>query len=523
VARTLPLSHNFDQGFVSDVSRSELGPSAAFRMRDYIPQLEAPLRKRGGWAYASPDLNGLGGLANSVSSLGYLPFPGDGHVIAISDAGYAYQLKQFDGGGGTQISDTGDKTIVPTWPVFWHKTGAKAYGIALGGLNQTGKVPKKYYDTGGGVYKLAPLGGTPPQARAGFSWEDYLVLFNYYDPTDSGNLKNFRVAFSAVGDPDTFTLSGVNAGTFDFPEEMVAGVPVRNTILMWGYNNCWLFNGDTPPPGGNMERKILFAGQGTFDGRSVASWRDYAIWANASGVYSSDGATLTDLTSDGGISTYYRQLVTGFSFHQGWSAAGSIYHDRYVLTIRNGAGVYVTTLVCDLQRKAWTEWTNLHAVIFAHRPAGPGTSLFGGDEELFFAHANLPRVGRLSTLWTPSATYALDGDGLAVLPSLETPFYNMGNEAIKRIRNIYVTYDIRTAGASPTLQVAYTLDPTVGSAYTVSDHQLPTTVTQRRSPVGVRKPALGVGFKIDQLIPSADTRIYAIEAEGHGEEPNRGR
>lgn len=522
MARTIPLSENFDQGFVSDLSRDELGKSAAFRMRDYIPQLESPLRKRGGWAYGSPDLGAIGGTAASVASGGYLPFPGDGHVVAVSNAGSLYQLKRFDGAGGATVTDTGDTAIVPSWPIFWHKTGTKAYGIILAGLSQTGRVPKKYFDTtGAGAYQSQPLGGTPPLARMGFSWGDYLVLGNYYDPTSPTTLTNYRWAFSAVGNPDSWTLSGVNASTWDFPEEIIAGAPVRNAILAWGYDNCHILTGDTPPPGGNLSRKILFAGNGTFDGRSVATWRDYAIWANSAGVYSSDGATLTDLTADGGISVYYRALVQGFAFTQGWSALGGIYRDRYVLTIRNAAGTVVTTLVCDLVRKVWTEWTNVQAALFFHRAAGPGTALIDGSEELFFAHLSQPRLGRVSTLWTPSATYASDGDGTAVLPSLETPYYDMGNESLKRIRNLYLKYDIRTAGASPLLRVSYTLDPTPGAAYTVATPDLITTDVQKRRSVRIGKSGLGVGLKIDQVGMSADTRLYGIEAEGHGWEASR--
>ena len=522
MGQTLALSRNFDQGFVSDISRDELSPAQAYRMRDWIPQLDAPLRKRGGWAYGSPDLSALGGTAASVASLGFLPFASDGHLISISNAGSIYQLKRFDGLGGATVTDTGDTSIVPSWPVFWHKTGTKSYGIILGGLTQAGKVPKKYYDTTGALaYQSQPLGGTPPLARFGFSWGVYLGLGNFYDPSSPTTLYNYRLAFSAVSNPDSWTLTGVNASVFDFPEEIVAAVPLLNTILVFGYTTVYSLTGDTPPPGGNLARKPLFQKNGTFDGRSVVPWRNYAVWANASGVFSSDGATFTDLTKAGGISNYYRALVNGFAFTQGWSAVGSVIADRYVLTIRNAAGALVTTLVCDLDRKVWTEWTNIPAANFAQRPAGPGTSLFGGGEELFAAHMSLPRVMTLSGLFNPSATNSADADGNAVLPMLETPFYNMGNTGLKRIRNLYVSYDIRTAGGAPVLRPYAVTTPESGAAYTQLTPDLVTTTKQRRGPVGVRKVALGVGLKIQQVVASADTRLYGIEAEGHAQERSR--
>lgn len=519
---TLPLSRNFDQGFVSDVSRDELGPAQAYRMKDWVPQLDAPLRKRGGWSYGSPDLSSLGGTVANVASLGYLPFAGDGHVVAVSNAGSVYQQKRFDGAGGALVTDTGDTSIVPSWPIFWHKTGTKSYGIILGGLSQAGKVPKRYYDTtGAGAYQSQPLGGTPPLARFGFSWGDYLALGNYYDPSAPTTLLNNTLAFSAVGNPDSWTLSGASASTFAFPEEIVAAVPLLNTILVFGYTTVYSLTGDTPPPGGNLARKNLFQANGTFDGRSVAAWREYAIWANASGVFSSDGATFTDLTKAGGISNYYRALVSSFAFSQGWSAVASILYDRYVLTIRNAAGALVTTLVCDLDRKVWSEWTNIPAANFTHRPSGPGTSLFGGGEELFAAHVSLPRVVTLSGLFSPATANAADADGSAVLPSLETPFYNMGNSGEKRIRNLYASYDIRSAGASPSLRVSAVTTPESGAAYTTLAPDLITTTKQRRAPVRIAKVALGVGLKITQVGASADTRLYGIEAEGHPQERSR--
>lgn len=511
----IPVARNFDLGFQSDVSRDELAQNAAFRMRDYIPQLEAPVRKRGGWSYGSPDLGSLGGTAASVASLGFIPFASDGHLVAVSNAGSIYQVKRFDGLGGALVTDTGDATIVPTWPVFWHKTGTKSYGIILAGLGQSGKVPKRYYDTTGALaYQSQALGGTPPLARSGFSWGDYLVLLNYYDPAAPATLINNRMAFSAVGNPDSWTLTGVSASTFDFPEEIVAGVPVRNAILVWGYNNCHILTGDTPPPGGNLVRKILFAGQGTFDGRSCVPWRDYAVWANASGVFRSDGATLTDLTAAAGISVYYRQLVTGFAFTSGWSASAGIYRDHYVLTIRNAAGAILSTVVIDLTRNVPTEWTNVPAALFATRPAGPGTSLFGGDEELFFAHKGSPRVGKISSLWTPSATFANDGDGTAVLPSIETGFYVLNASQTKRVRSMYLTYDIRTAGGSPLLRASAVFTSEPGAAYTQLAPDFPTTTKQQRKHTRVAKSSQGIGFKIDQVVASADTRLYGLEVEG---------
>ena len=528
MGQTIPIARNFDRGFVSDVSRDELPQNAAFRMADWIPQVEAPLRGRGGWSYSSPDLGAIGGTAASVASIGYLPFATDGHVVAVSNAGSIYRLVRDDTllAGGSLITDTGDTSIVPSWPIFWHKTTGLAYGIILPGLSQAHKAPKKYLDTGALTYQAQALGGTPPQARFGFSWGEYLALGNYFDPNDSFNLKNNALVFSGVSNPDSWAHALVATefdGKVSFPEEIIAGIPLQNGILVWGYNNCHILTGDTPPPGGNLSRRTLFAGNGTFDGRSAVPWRTYAVWANASGIWKSDGATLTDLTAAAGLSIWYRQLVAGFAFVKGWSAVAGVYRDHYFLTIRNAVGTVKNTLVIDLSRNVGFTFSNIQAANYAVRPAGPGTSILGGDEELYFAHKGSPRVVRLGSTWTPGSGLGSDADGTAVLPSMETPFYTLGQNGQKRLRRVYVSYEMVTDGAAPTIAVSYTTNPDVSAAYTAQSPALPVTAAlgMKRAAVDIRKIGLGVAMKFALTAPASNLGMYGLELEAHPQEGTR--
>lgn len=504
MADTLLVGRNFDRGFQSDVSRDQLPKGAAYRMRDYIPQLDAPLRKRGGWDHASQDLNALS-AASSLSGVAWAPFAGDPHVLSVSEIGKCYRSTTF--ANGFYIGATHGQAL--THRPFWHRDRM----ILPAGLGAAAATPYKYYATAPGVYATAVIGGTPPQARGGFSWGDYLVLFNYYDPADAGILKNYRMAFSSVGNPDVWVYSGASSSHFDIPEEMVAGVQLRNVILCWGYANTYMLTGDTPPPGGNLARRTLFNGNGCFDGRSLATYREYAIWANNAGVYKSDGATLTDLTEAGGISNFWRELVRAFSQQQGWVAAAGVYAGHYIITITSPGHVH-TTLVCDIDQQTWTQFTNFHSVMYGERSAGPGTTLLDGSEELFFAHGHAPRAARVSTCWTPSSTYALDGDGVAVLPEIELPFDKLGEASKKRVRRAYVGYDVRTAGGSPQLNVSAVFSPEA-TAYTALSPALPTTTKLERVPVEVREQVYGIGLKIAQAVASADTRLYEVELEGH--------
>lgn len=497
------VGRNFDQGFMSDVPRDQLPRGAVYRMRDYVPQLEAPARKRGGTTASSADLNALS-AATSLSGVAWAPFPDDPHLIAVSDAGKVYSVKQFDSSGGAFVGATGLAAL--THAPFWHTDRM----ILLQSLAAAAATPQKYI--GGAV---SPLGGTPPQARVGWSYGDYLALANAYV---SATLYASRIYYSGVGNSESWNTG---SGFWAVPvAEIVGGLLLRNVQLVWSYDETWMVTGDTPPPGGNFENRLLFKGNGCMDGRTIATYREYAIWANNTGVWKTDGATLTDLTYRGGISNYWRSLVSSFNFEQGWSAAAGVYRGFYVITVANAAGQVVTTLLCDLDREVWFEFQNIDAAMFASRSSGPGTALAAGSEELFMAHRAAPRVDKLSSCWSPAASNASDADGQVVLPEIETGFYKLGSSGLKRIRRGYLSYDIRTAGASPYLQVSKIVSPD-DTTYDVTTPNLPATTMMKREAFNVREKAYGIALKIAQVGASADTRLYDIELEGHALEGSR--
>jgi hypothetical protein len=341
----------------------------------------------------------------------------------------------------------------------------------------------------------------------GANWTDYLLLANGYV---AGIRYPQRIWISDVGLPEVW-----NTGTSfeDMPSEVLRIIPLWNVIMVWGYTDVWTISGDTPPPGGNWSQKTVFHGLGTMDGRTVVPYAQYAIWANNSGVFKSDGFTKTDLTERGGIKQRWQELVGSFNYALGWSATAGIFRDHYVIAVYDNNGAFVTCQICDLANETWFEFTNIPAVQFAQRFSGPGTSNAGGTEEMFFAHRTLPRVGKMSTCWTPSATYASDGDGVAVQPGIELPFYKLAQAAKKQFRKAYVTYDLRTSGGAPYLAASVITSPEEAAAYTALTSQLPATLTDTRRSIEIRKRGLGIGLKLQQVGASADTRLTEIELD----------
>ncbi len=507
--KTILAGKNFDLGFQSDIARDLLGRGAAFRLYDYIPENEASVRKRGGYTWATQDLNGLGGASNMVA-VAWAPFSGDPHLIEIADTGRLYRSTKFDGAtGDSLISATG---LTPTFRPFWHRDRV----LFLAGLNQAAASPQKYYDTGSLVYGTAAVGGSPPQARVGWSFGDYVALANGYV---GGTLFPNRIWYSGVGNSDSWATG---TSFFDVVEieEIVAGTVLSNVQVVWGYSQCFLLLGDTPPAPGNLTKRFRFS-QGCMDGRTLAKYREYAIWANETGIWKTDGSTLTDLTARCGISIFWRKLVDQFAAKQGWSACGGVIHGSYFITVTNSSGTNLGTVVIDVERESATVFTNVKATMYAEKSAGPGTSVADGHEELFFAHSSLPRAGQVSRLWFPSAANSADADGVDVLPKLETPYYNMGTTAEKRIKQMLIGYDLRApGGGSPYLQVETIMSPEATS-YRARTPTLPATTKKTRRSVDVREKSVGVGLRIVQVGASTDTRLYEIELAGYPHEASR--
>lgn len=508
MARTVPVGNNAYLGFQTDTPRDLLPNGVVYRMKDWIPANGAAARKRGGYKDASADLNALSAFTR-LGTAAWAPFPilsstsSEPHLVAVAEGGKVFRIHAYDGTGGAYVGTTSQALFAH--PPIWHRDRL----IIIASPQVIGELPWKYYDNAG-TWTLALVGGTPPRASAGASWGDYLILANSRNSPFAPN----RIFFSGVGDPDAWPSSS----TFDMPDEVVAVCPLRNAIIVLGYSKTWLLTGDTPPPGGNLARRDLFLSSGTMDPRTVAYWNEYVLWANGEGVWRSDGALETNLVEAGGISRYWRSLCADFSFARGDIATAGVYRGYYFITLMR-AGTPMSTLVCDLQRKAWFELTNIDAVAYATRPSGQGSTTVDAHEELFFAPYARKRMEYISPLWTPASTNASDANGVVVQPSLELAFDRLNSMAPKRLRRAFVSYDLRDAGAAPVLRVSRVLTPESSTYATMSD--LPPTTEQRRGTSPVARQSFGVGLKLEQVGASSDTSIYGVELDAHELEPSR--
>lgn len=510
----VPVSNNFARGYISDIPRDQLPPDAAYRMKDWIPGLDARLHRRGGWTYSTQDLSGLAAIGQ-IQELAWVPYPGDEHLMMISENGAVFLDRDFDGSHAALVSPVGSvfNPLPPYSQPFWNKN------LQAMILLQNDTTPYKYYTTGGGTWTTALLGGTPPRAGVGCSWKDYILLAV---GNVGGVLPEYgnRIWVSGVGDPESWT-PGTDFWDSEIPT-IVSLVPIRGGILVFGYENISLITGDIPPAGGNWSEGIIFHDNGAFDSRSVVTYRDYVVFANTTGVYMTDGVTLKDVTAVCGVKLRWQELLQPF-YEIGsasYRVAAGIFRDKYIIKISDPSNNLVTCHVFDLALNVAYEFTNFPFAngMFAHRVLNQGAFNFVADsgQEMLFLGGNLPRVMAIHPIWT-SPDAGTDANGTAILPQLETGFYKPGGPGKKLFRSSRFTYDVR-GGANPTLSVDYCVTP--GGAYT-SAGSLPTTTDEDRQRADIRTRSLGIGLRVTQVGQSSHTTLNEIELDVNVLEPMR--
>lgn len=507
----IPVAANFSRGYVSDVPRDQLPANIAYRMKDFIPGLDARIRGRGGWQYTSPDVSTLLAGPTSLSAVAWAPFKDDEHMIAIGNDGHVYRDNHLDGVTAAAVAG-GATAANPTHQPFWHKNlsggGGKAGGLVL--LPPYGNVNLGVYTYWLGVgpaytVTASGLGASVPLARVGASWGEYILLANGI--VTSTNYPN-RIWISGVGAPASWT-PGTNFWDSSVPI-IIGLVPVRAGILVFGFTDTHILTGDIPPAGGNWSEAEAFGGTGCFDMRAFAKYNEYVCFANNNGVYMTDGVTLTDLTLSAGVKTRWKQLVGGFDFVTGWSAAGGVYRNYYIIAVHDNNGNFVTCHVFDIAHGIAFEFTNIRAVMFARSPLSEGSAVISGEERLFMAAKNNLHVEGLHKAWTAPDTM-VDGDNTNVLPVLETPFWKPGGAGKKVFRSMRATYDVRTsAGSTPSFTVDYTLTPS--GAY-VNAGSLPMTTDETRAKVDIRDRGTGIALRLTQSGKSGHTTLGDIELD----------
>lgn len=522
--------HSSYAGMAQDVSRDQLPPSTVWNMVDFFPNaLGAPLRKRGGWVYASSAISAaayikgiwVGKAAKSVSA----------EVLAVdsitsTSAGAGIWRVNETTGGVTFVGSVTSASAaagVGSFNVYDPFLFGRKVFIPIGyddSFPNSTAAPAAAYCTvydGSILSKIDTTGITagipvPAGARYAAQYKNRFILANTPD-------KSRRLFFNTAGkggdtfnDPDAWL-------DMAFDPTGLLGLPTA--LLVYANDRVQRIRGSTGPPTTDFVIEDL-AAIGLDDYRSLVSWQGRALWANTQGVYMSDAINVTELTKVAGMSLYWRNLFSGYDAHT-WRIRGSVYRNYYFISIRNNAGTFVDCLLCDLTTRAFFRLSNFN---FEAMQIGTGAVYFGS---MWGSQQSSNRLSRIAEVFTPAATNKADADGTAIQPLVEYPsrrgFFKQQRrwlpaQGFTHFRRLYFSYDLRDAASdNPTLSMSYVTDPEATS-YTamvpaIAESTSFTRVGRSFGPSGERggKRALALGVKIQQTGNSSDTRIYTLEGE----------
>ena len=464
-----------------DFPRNSLPRNAAWNLVDYIPQvLGAPLRKRGGYSYASDDISVTKATASYVNSVKYAEFSSGTLLVVHDEDGELYTIVP----GALTPTDVGASLVVAQNPTFYRNKV-----IITDGTN----APKSYDGT-----TLTTLGATAPSAKYSAAYKDFGVLARTSANTN-------RLYFSNAGDPTTWDTTN---SYIDCVYPVTGLAVLQNALLAFSTGHIERIRGSVPPPDTDMVRETVFD-MGVPDPWSIVVTDDVCIFSNPQGVFLTDGAALQDLTEKSGAKSYWRDTLA--SYTASYRLSGGFYRGHYIVAIMNGS-TFVDCLAFNIASKVWFRLANIKAMAF--------TRAFGAAEELYFGLRSAPRVGSLASTFSPSSSVKNDADGTAVAPVLETPFF-LGKPGKKTWKGVYLGYDTRDAASdNPVQTISYITSPEATS-YTAISTTLAESTARTRNRLPLRFNAEGIGLKVAQTNASSDTRIYSIEADVHVREPSR--
>lgn len=484
MARPVVLQDDFSRGIKQDFPRDAMPVGTVWSAVDLLPARDAKLQERSGWTYASDNIASTKATASRVDAGLYAPFAAAAKNLAIDEDGELYSIAS----NGT-VTDVGAAVAVSQNPVF-HRD--KAIIPAAGGATAP-----RYYDG----TTLGNLAGSPPNAVYGAVWNDYTLLAR-----SSANTN--RLWFSGAGDPTSWDTTN---GFWDFSYPITGLAALRTAILVFHDGYVSRLRGAVPPPGGDLQADDPVWAVGCPDAFALAYWRDSVIFANATGVYITDGSGVADLTALCGQKLYWQSAMASYAGKASSRMAAGVFNDYCLLTYTNAIGTSRTEMI-DLNSHSWWRLSNTDARAYWSKE--------GSSDELYWGRHGAARVGTTSTMFINGQGGDGDADGDAVAGVLETPYYRIGGMGSKGWRRLFLLDRLDDNGtANPTVAVSYMKVPDSATNYTSLASYSENTAEQFR-PMSLGFSSSGVAFKFARA-NNGTWRVNGIAADVHRREGSR--
>jgi hypothetical protein len=414
MAKPILLQDDFSGGMKPDLPHDKLPKNAVRNMVDFIPNHnDVPLALRNGWNRTGATMS-----TTWAAAVAFAPFDAGAQLVGIANTGAVFQVPHTS---STSNTARGTAQIPVQPPVFYRDI---LYIPSDFGLSSV-----KSYD---GSSNATAAAGSPPAGTIATVFKDHLVLAR-----DGTNFQ--RIWFSNGGDATSWDTAA-DGQWLDASFPVTGLAVVRNMMLVFAEQGVERIRGDIIPgvAGSDMVREPLPI-PGCADPASIVAADDVCYYANASGVYMTDGITSVDLTEQCDYKQWWAYKM--FSYDAGWNIAGGYFQGKYIAVAYDG-DTFVVCTVFDVKKRAAYEFSNIPATMFAMAPTGHSASYPGG---VYMAERDAPWLGRFSDVFSRISAiegvnnWSEDDNGTLRSPHLRTGYFSSpGN---RRIKKLYLHFD----------------------------------------------------------------------------------
>jgi hypothetical protein len=305
-------------------------------------------------------------------------------------------------------------------------------------------------------------------ARVGCSFQNRVVLGGITTTGTGSPLVPERLVWSVLpGETTTLTAGGntqtwhglvqISGAGFDTDNylnlphlvSIVAVVPAGpSELLVFGPQGADRITGTLQTLGadvatdaiGEVSATPLSGSVGCISDRMVQETPFGVVWAAQDGIYLYDGNQMRNVM-DRRIQTFWSELQGRDEFEVYGSAL--VRGDHYIVSTSDA------TLMLNVRTGGWTRLRDDLTITSATSdPLNPSRIYASNwtDPEGALPDVSNDQMFRLDTIMQPTGSNAVDHDGVAIEPYLETRAYHMGDPArLKRLRRLVAMVDLKSA------------------------------------------------------------------------------
>jgi hypothetical protein len=485
----------FDEwrGMAPDNPRDRMSPNQVWRMEDLISRaLGSSLESRQGWQYhVTSPLDGFVTAQIWANTLG-----GSHHLAATPNTLYNLDVP------------SAPRVVAATPGALWPMSTLYEYVL----VPRTGDQLPVIVRYAGQTEVLVTTHASTPKGRVAATWQSRFVLAN---TVANANRLHFLSQEWVGGMTETPVWDPI--AWWDTSADVTGLATTRNSLIIFHEGTVERLRG-TKAPGAGVETDIwmepLIGLGGCNEPHTICYWNDNVIFADARGVYLTDGTTIRDVTSQGGVGREWRR-----AYDPAWRVSAGVVYDSYVIAMVDTTNmVFKKCFVCDLYSRNWTVFNNMPFASFV-ASIGERERMYGGGLD--------GKVANISTMWEEAdpTIDTVDGNNVAVRPALETAWYRLGeDEGMKRVRAVYFSFDLAETNGTVKIYVCEQVQPRSSADWIlvktlqendlidVNDQPYTTNGYERRR-IDVGRESYGFAFKLEVEGSIKNLKMYDLAAE----------